>query len=219
MHRFERRQRLLAIAMAALAGFVDALGYLKLRGFFVSFMSGNSTRMSIGLASDRSAAIVGGALVALFVAGVVVGTIVARMVGARRPVVVLLLVAVLLAVAAVLASAGHAELAIACMTLAMGAENTAFERDGEVAVGVTYMTGALVKTGQHLVSAFLGGDRWAWAWQLALWGGLVVGAAIGAKAFDAFALGALWIAVSGAVILVIFARALTATDGERRKAA
>lgn len=33
------------------------------------------------------------------------------------------------------------------MALAMGAENNVFERNGEVSIGVTYMTGSLVGSG------------------------------------------------------------------------
>jgi uncharacterized membrane protein YoaK (UPF0700 family) len=43
-----RRIRLLAAALSAVGGYVDAVGYLSLGGFFVSFMSGNSTRVGVG---------------------------------------------------------------------------------------------------------------------------------------------------------------------------
>ena len=38
MHRADRRMILLAVGLAALAGMVDALGYLALHGFFVSLI-------------------------------------------------------------------------------------------------------------------------------------------------------------------------------------
>jgi uncharacterized membrane protein YoaK (UPF0700 family) len=40
----------LACALSALAGYVDAIGFLHLGGLFVAFMSGNSTRMGVSLA-------------------------------------------------------------------------------------------------------------------------------------------------------------------------
>ncbi len=47
------RNLILALALSALAGFVDGIGFLHLGGLFVSFMSGNSTRMSVSLAEAQ----------------------------------------------------------------------------------------------------------------------------------------------------------------------
>ena len=60
------------------------------------------------------------------------------------------------------------------MALAMGAENAVFERDGKVSIGLTYMTGTLVKVGQRLTGALFGGDRFAWAPYPLLWRGAPV---------------------------------------------
>src|SRR5271154_5572159 len=48
-----RRNISLACALSALAGYVDAIGFLHLGGLFVSFMSGNSTRMGVSLAEGQ----------------------------------------------------------------------------------------------------------------------------------------------------------------------
>ncbi len=47
------RNLVLALALSALAGFFDGIGFLHLGGLFVSFMSGNSTRMSVSLAEAQ----------------------------------------------------------------------------------------------------------------------------------------------------------------------
>src|SRR6202048_352862 len=48
-----RRNIALACALSALAGYVDAIGFLHLGGLFVSFMSGNSTRLGVSLAEGQ----------------------------------------------------------------------------------------------------------------------------------------------------------------------
>ena len=40
----------LACALSALAGYVDGIGFIHLGGLFVSFMSGNSTRLGVMIA-------------------------------------------------------------------------------------------------------------------------------------------------------------------------
>jgi uncharacterized membrane protein YoaK (UPF0700 family) len=96
MRRYEKRQRLLAIGLAALAGFVDALGFLKLGGLFVSFMSGNSTRLAAGITGVVPGSLFAGALIAAFVGGVMAGETVGRLAGRRRKQAVLAFVLVAL---------------------------------------------------------------------------------------------------------------------------
>lgn len=209
MRRYAKRHHLLAIGLAALAGFVDALGFLKLGGLFVSFMSGNSTRMAVGLPSGALGSRVAGALIAAFVAGVMIGATVGRLAGRWRKQAVLVLLVVELALAAETATlAGDAIAAPLLMACAMGSANAVFQHDGEVSVGVTYMTGTLVKFGQHLATALAGGPRFAWVPYLLLWLGLVTGAAAGAATFQILGLGALWIATASAVFLLAGAAAL-----------
>src|ERR1700744_147166 len=100
MTRYERRAKLLAVGLSALAGFVDATGFLKLGGFFVSFMSGNTTRFAVGLVRNTNSAAVAGGLIGIFVLGVILATLTGRFVGKRRPAIILALVSVLLALAA-----------------------------------------------------------------------------------------------------------------------
>jgi uncharacterized membrane protein YoaK (UPF0700 family) len=210
--RYDRRIRLLAAGLSALAGFVDAIGFIKLGGFFVSFMSGNSTRLAVALA--QGSALTGGGLIAVFVAGVALGSLAGRLAGAGRAAAVLCLVTLLLALAAGLGSTGLAIPAVICMALAMGAENAVFEQGGEVQIGLTYMTGTLVKLGQRITAALLGGAPWAWAPYLLLWIGLVLGAVAGAAAYARFGLGSLWFAAAaGAVFTVIAARLGPMTPG------
>jgi uncharacterized membrane protein YoaK (UPF0700 family) len=198
MTRYDRRAKLLAAGLSALAGFVDATGFIALGGFFVSFMSGNTTRFAVGLAQGSVSAAIALGLIGIFVLGVMAGTLVGHFATRQRAASVLALVALLLAAAALLGMAGHAAPAAAAMALAMGAENAVFAPNGEVHIGLTYMTGTLVKFGQHLCAAFLGGARWAWWPYLLLWLGLASGAVTGALAYPHLGLGNLWLAALAA---------------------
>ena len=191
-----------------MAGFVDAVGFLITGGFFVSFMSGNSTRLAVGLADRQPYAIFALGLILAFVAGVSVGALLGRRAGPRRAPAVLTLVALCLAAAAALAGFGAAPLAILALAFAMGAENTVFAQDGEVRIGLTYMTGTLVKLGKAITAALLGEDRFGWAPHLLLWLGLVAGAALGAVAFNALGPAALWIAAAVMAALAALAARL-----------
>jgi len=212
MTRFDRKIRLLAACLSALAGFVDALAFLKLGGFFVSFMSGNSTRLGVGLGQWSSNAGIAAGLIATFVVGVFLGSIAGARAGVYRRPAVLVLVALLLAGAATSSFAGHYIFTIGAMALAMGAENAVFEENGDVRIGLTYMTGTLVKVGQRLASAAMGGDRFAWAPYLLLWAGLVCGGVAGATAYHALNLSALWIGVVAAAILAATAAYIGPSD-------
>jgi len=202
MKDYRRRDIALAIALSAVAGYVDAIGFLKLGGFFVSFMSGNSTRLGVGAAAGQwDSARTALALIGLFVAGVVAGALIARRAGEERRWVVMAFEAALLATAAGLIGAGFDAAGVAAMVLAMGAENAVFQRNGDVGLGLTYMTGALVKAGQRIAAALTGGDRWAWAPYGLLWAGLALGGALGAVSYLRFGIAALWAAASLAAVL------------------
>lgn len=206
MIRTERRLKVLAMGLSALAGFVDAIGFLQLGGYFVSFMSGNTTRFATGLADGAAPAAIAAGLIACFVLGVMLGTFIGGRAGPHRAMAVLWLVAALLASAALLAGLNAATLAVAIMAMAMGAENAVFVREGEVHIGLTYMTGTLVKFGQHLTAALTGGPRWGWRPYLFLWLGLAGGAVLGALTYARLGMNDLWLAAAAAAMFAISVR-------------
>jgi len=213
--RYDRRVQALAVCLSALAGYVDAIGFLELRGFFVSFMSGNSTRLGVGLARWSPHAMVAAGLVGSFVIGVVAGSLVGHAAKHRRRPAVLALVAVLLGIAAGLSVVGVRTGAIVATGLAMGAENAVFERDGEIHIGLTYMTGTLVKFGQRIAYALLGGEPFGWLPYLSMWLGLVVGATTGALVYPRLGLLSLGLAALAAAGFALAARMI---DPGQRKA-
>src|SRR5258708_11659434 len=163
----------LACALSALAGYVDGVGFLHLGGLFVSFMSGNSTRMGVSLAEAKwldAAQALG--LIALFVIGAALGSLIVLGRGANRQPWVLLAEALLLAAAALCYAFGLPSVAIAAIVLAMGLENAVFQIDGGCRLGLTYVTGALVKVGQQAAAALTGGARRGLVPNFLVWGSL-----------------------------------------------
>lgn len=201
----------MAAAIAFVAGYVDAIGFVGFGGMFVSFMSGNSTRIGAGAATiDLRAVLLTASVIALFVIGVAVG----QALGGTRDQVrqrrVLFIVSAALAIAALAAMFAGPFPAVLAAAFAMGAINTVFA-SSPLPVGLTYMTGTLVKLGQSL------GQRWrganspaAWPY-LVHWLALVSGALIGALAFSLWAFAALWMAAAALALLA----AGTSTISER----
>jgi uncharacterized membrane protein YoaK (UPF0700 family) len=99
------------------------------------------------------------------------------------------------------------------MAVAMGVENIFFAEGTEVRIGLTYMTGRLVKIGQLLAAALAGEDRWGWVPHVLLWSGLLGGGAAGAVAYLAIGSDALWIAAGAALVIALIARKPLAVAG------
>jgi uncharacterized membrane protein YoaK (UPF0700 family) len=211
MLRLNARTRRLAAALSAIAGYVDAVGYLSLGGFFVSFMSGNSTRLAVGAAEHSADALKAVALIVIFVLGVAGGTWVARQ--SRRPqAVVIGCVAVTIACAALLSVAGYVVSSGFLLAFGMGVENAAFLGVGALPVGLTYMTGTLVKMGQQIGRIRSRDEIWLW-WPYAQhWLALLAGAIGGALAHRALGSEALWPAALAAGWLALSGRLLSARD-------
>lgn len=206
MNSFDRHDRFLAIGLSALAGYVDAIGFLATGGFFVSFMSGNSTRLGVGIAEISGNAAVAAMLIGCFLVGVIAGSLIGRAAGNRHREIVPLLLTGLLAGAALLGDIHQLWPSAILMAVAMGVENIFFAEGTDVRIGVTYMTGRLVKIGQLLAAALAGEDNWGWVPHLLLWSGLLGGGAAGAVAFLAIGSDALWIAALAALAIAVIAR-------------
>ncbi len=188
----------LAIGLAALAGFIDALGFLSLGGVFVSFMSGNSTRFAVGLTDTASLeiALVPLGMIAIFVIGVMIGRAIRHFALRKPSTAILLFMSLTLACAGMLQAVTAPIFAVPLLAIAMGAANNIFFRKGEVSVGVTYMTGTLVKFGQRLAGRLLGEPEHNYMPYLLLWSGLVGGAILGAFGYTVYGLHILWCAVA-----------------------
>ena len=197
-----QRNIALACALSALAGYVDAIGFLHLGGLFVSFMSGNSTRLGVSLADGQWETAAGAfGLIVLFVVGAAGGSLLVLGRGLHRQPWVLFAEALLLAIAALAYALRQPTVAIAAIVLAMGLENAVFQIHGGAGLGLTYVTGALVKVGQLLADALMGGARFGFLPNLLLWAALVFGSLCGALVYHWMNLGAIWFAAAFALAL------------------
>jgi uncharacterized membrane protein YoaK (UPF0700 family) len=166
----------LGFALIGLAGCVDAIGFLRLGGLFVSFMSGNSTRMMVEVLQHGPRALLALGIIILFVAGAFIGEVLARLSPRYGRRMVLAVVTVLLAVAPF--CKGASIVTVLPAVLAMGIQNAAVAKMGPVSASLTYVTGTLVHLGQEL--AQLGtGKKSAWKIHALMWLSMVAGAAAG----------------------------------------
>lgn len=189
-----------------MAGMVDAIGFMASGGFFLSFMSGNSTRLSIGLAEGAPYVFMVAALIISFVGGVIWGSLTGNGTNTAadtRQAIILAGISALLFAAPVLAGFGWLLPAICVAAFCMGAENTLYEREGSISFGLTYMTGALVKIGQGVATLLRGGSKTAWLPYLFLWAGLVSGAVVGAILFSIYSIYSLWMPAALAAIFAV----------------
>jgi uncharacterized membrane protein YoaK (UPF0700 family) len=195
----------LVASLSVLAGMTDAIGFMA-SGDFVSFMSGNTTRLAVAISEgDLGLTLRLVILVATFIVGNALGVLVARL-GGRRALPLLLCIATLLCTSA--AWPFDAQLpALLAAIIAMGMLNAAVEEVNGLPVGLTYVTGALSRFGRGLGRWMLGERRSGWRVQLVPWSGMFIGAILGAVLEQHLGLKAMFVsAVLAAMIGVLSLR-------------
>jgi len=209
MDRFDPPRRRMAIGIALLAGFVDAAGFLQVDGYYVSFMTGNTTLLALDVASGARRVLVPALLIVGFILGVALGTWLGDMRESGRKRRVLSAVLALLVAAALARSLELQAPSLACLVLAMGALNTALSGNRRNPVGLTYMTGALVRVGQAIGDRISGTRPSGWSPFMLLWAALLAGAVLGAIAALQAPAAALWFGVAYAAALLVVSEHLT----------
>jgi len=188
-------------ALSVLAGMTDAIGFMA-TGDFVSFMSGNTTRLAVSLGSAELGPVLRLALViAAFVLGNALGVIVAARSG-RRHWPLLGVIALLLAVAGMLPEPMQLLALLAAVT-AMGMINAVVEEVNGLPIGLTYVTGALSRFGRGLGRTLLGQQRLGWRVQLVPWSGMFIGAVLGVLLEQRFDRAALLASALTALLLAV----------------
>ncbi len=188
-----RKIQIFIICLSFLAGFVDALGYMSMGGMFVSFMSGNTTRLGVELSHPFTAAtLLPGVIILCFVAGVFTGSSVGRRYHQVRQPVLLGIMTLILVTVASLATHMAPVWLLLLLTFTMGMENTLFQ-SSEISIGLTYMTGTLVRMAQHFSEAVFSRWNWDWARYALLWMGLMAGALSGTWCYRWLHFSAVWV--------------------------
>lgn len=165
--KLSNRYSWIALALAAIAGAVDGIGYLLLYHVFTSHMSGNTVAMMIQVASGnwREAWRHVEPIVVFFL-GILAGIVLTDVLTARRVsrmfAIVVSLEFVLLVVFLLIAHPPQ-QWMVVWPASAMGVQNAMLRRVGHHSVRTTFITGMLTNTAQALVErkfadfAFYGG--------------------------------------------------------------
>ncbi|GJD81088.1 YoaK family protein [Methylobacterium gregans] len=207
------------LVLTGLAGYVDAIGFVRLGGLYTSFMSGNTTQLSVSLANGAfQHAALPAMLVTGFLFGATLGSGLAIVVPRRWATAVVLAYETLLILAALALGLATPELGLASffMAMAMGAQNAVLSQVKGFRAGTTFVTGALFALAQKIAEAFTRtGPPFGWIGDAAVWGALLTGALVGTLAYGTYELYALLVPalVGGTfagVAAVLSARATTA---------
>ena len=169
------------LLLLALAGLVDAVGLGETGRYFVSYMSGNTTQLGVLLAyHDSHSALMPLGLIALFVAGATLGTLLTEKAGRAAPAVLLLAEAVLLALSWWAFKSPRPASGVILLPVAMGFANIVTLRAGAPHPGTTYATGALVRLGVALAGLGRDTDPRDLLYLFGMWVALLAGGVLGA---------------------------------------
>jgi uncharacterized membrane protein YoaK (UPF0700 family) len=196
------------LLLTALAGYIDAIGFIRLSSFYTSFMSGNTTQMGVSIAHGQFAqALMPTVLIMMFLMGSTLGSGLAIVTPAPwKTTAVLTYEAILIfgtfAIGLRLPDVGLVSLFLA---LAMGAQNAVLGSVQGFRAGTTFVTGALFSLGQKLAAAMTGtGQPFGWIGDATVWLALLLGAFVGAAVYNALGIFALVFpaALTGALAIV-----------------
>jgi uncharacterized membrane protein YoaK (UPF0700 family) len=192
----------LGLLLTACAGFIDAVGFIELGGFYTSFMSGNTTQLATGH-SQSTALLLPLGLVAMFFLGSVVGSLLFLRSHRWGTSLVLGFVIGTVALTLGLMFAGiSAASAMLILAAGAGAQNATLPFTGGARLGTTFVSGTLFAAGQDLAGAIVGKvPPWRWLQHVQIWGALLIGAFVGAGVHSWLAAWAL--IVPGAIYLAM----------------
>ncbi|MGU3538939.1 YoaK family protein [Methylobacterium sp. A54F] len=170
-----------AIALSALAGCADSIGFLEFSQLFMSFMSGNTTRFGVAVANaDWENVTRVASTILVFCFGAFLGTLIAAWVGRWRLSVLLSIQALLMTIGLLMPWGAYAfPLHAYPIVLALGLQNATLQDSAGRSLALTYVTGAVVRFGTGIANLMLGTVASSFWIQAPLWAGLSTGAVIG----------------------------------------
>lgn len=188
--------------LSFLAGMTDAIGFLR-AGDFLSFMSGNTTRLAIAIGEGHGGDIARlAAILLVFVTGNATGVILVRTTGERQwP--LLMAVTVVTGLVAALAGAAPSPWSYLPLVFAMGMLNAAVDTVAGHPIGLTYVTGALSRFGKGLGRFLCGERRGGFLVQMLPWIGMLTGAVTGVFLLQAWQETAIWAIGATALLLTL----------------
>ncbi|NDW06679.1 YoaK family protein [Jiella pacifica] len=206
-----RRQRALGFGFVALlsflAGMTDAIGFLR-AGDFLSFMSGNTTRLAIAVGEGHGADVSRlASILAAFVVGNAAGVVIVRGTGQRQwP--LLMVVTATTGLVAGFAAADPSPWTYLPLVFAMGMLNAAVDNVAGQPIGLTYVTGALSRFGKGLGRFLCGEMRLGFLVQMLPWLGMLAGAVTGVFLLHAWQQEAMWAIGALALLLTLISVAV-----------
>lgn len=202
------------LAFALLAGWVDAVGFIYMGQFYLSFMSGNTTQLGVALAGLHQQQILRGASVILsFFVGAFSGSLLSDASGKFRMTALMLTELALFGLAISLTNMRPGFHALLPIAVAMGMQNALRQMIGHAAIGRSFVTGALFSAGQSLARALTGAAPKAeWLFFLSSWIGFLLGATGGALVLGRFGLLPNLYGVAAALAFLAFLTGIIALD-------
>jgi len=166
----------LAFVFAAIAGYADAIGYLRFKAF-AGMMTGNTVLMGLAF-FHRSAlpAVDYATVIAVFFATACVGYAAIRL---RCPPLILLIAE---GIALLFGQFLGGHRALLSLVIAMGLQNPLAARVG-VALNTTFITGDILRFAEGVIARVTPGERGPFAVYGLAWLGYAIGAALGAAGF------------------------------------
>ncbi len=191
------------VGITLISGYLDAIGFSSLHGLYISFMSGNSTRMATALAEDDLKTVWACAGVILsFVFGAFLGAVIFGVSRRSRLARLFAFETLLVGLAVALHVGGVGFPSLLPAVVAMGMQNNAQHTLNGADLGKSFVTGTLFSLGRSIADWVIGKGGAILAVEFALaWSAFFAGAVTGTLVLQRFGLVEA-LSISGAAILM-----------------